>query len=278
MASTKTQRFVSTFFTHFTLLILAFVMILPYFWMVSTAFKTFQETMAIPIRWLPNSFQLGNFQNVLGRLNFSRYYLNTFIKTMSVVSLQALTCSMAAYGFARIRFPGRSVIFMVLLSMMMIPSQMTIIPNFLLLSNFGWIDTFAALIIPHFFSVYGTFFLRQFFLTIPGELEEAAIIDGCSRLGIYARIFVPLSGAAFAAFAIFTVNWSWNDLMWPLIMTTRESIRVLAVGVATLSGQYFSRNDLLMAAALLATGPLIVVFLILQKQFSAGVQLTGLKA
>ena len=253
-------------------------MILPYFWMISTSFKTFQETMAIPIRWLPNRIQFGNYREVLGRLNFGRYYYNTFIKTVSIVSLQALTCSMAAYGFARIKFPGRSVIFMVLLSMMMIPSQMTIIPNFLLLLRFGWIDSFAALIIPHFFSVYGTFFLRQFFLTIPGELEEAAIIDGCSRPGIYWRIFVPLSGAAFAAFAIFTINWSWNDLMWPLIMTSRESIRVLAVGVATLSGQHFTRNDWLMAASLLATGPLILVFLVLQKHFIAGVQLTGLKA
>jgi len=256
----------------------AFIMVVPYVWMVLTAFKTFQETTVIPMQWFPKKFQLDTFREVLGKLSFARYYINTIIVTVSVTALQALFCSMAAYGFARIKFPGRGWLFIFLLSVMMIPTQMTMIPTFILLSNFGWVDTFKALIIPLFYSVYGTFFLRQFFLSIPGELEEAAIIDGASRFGIYWRIFIPLSGAAFAAFVIFTVEWSWNDLMWPLIMTSRESIRVLSVGIATLVGQYFSRNHWLMAASLLATTPLILVFIVLQKRFIAGVALTGIKA
>jgi multiple sugar transport system permease protein len=253
-------------------------MILPFVWMVLTAFKTFQETLAIPIKWFPSKFQLDNFREVLNRLNFAKYYMNTIVVTVSITLLQALFCSMAAYGFARIKFPGRGVVFIVLLSMLMIPQQMTLLPSFVLLSRLGWVDTFLALIVPNLFSAYGTFFLRQFFLTLPGELEEAAIIDGSSRWGIYWRIFLPLSTAALAAFGVFTVLWAWNDLMWPLIMTSRESIRVLSVGIATLVWQYGTRNHWLMAAAMLATTPMIVLFIILQKQFIAGISITGLKA
>jgi multiple sugar transport system permease protein len=253
-------------------------MILPFVWMTLTAFKTFQETLIVPIKWLPSKLQFDNFREVLNRLNFTRYYLNTIIVTVSITSLQALFCSMAAYGFARIKFPGRGVLFIVLLSMLMIPQQMTLIPSFVLLSRLRWVDTYFALIIPNLFSAYGTFFLRQFFLSLPGELEEAAIIDGSSRFGIYWRIFLPLSGTALAAFAVFTILWAWNDLMWPLIMTTRDSVRVLSVGVATLVGQYSTRNHWLMAAAMLATTPMILLFIFLQKQFIAGVAITGLKA
>ena len=278
MTNTKVSKSGPLFTTYAILSIGAFIMILPYVWMVMTAFKTFQETVAIPIQWFPKKLQIENFREVLGKLNFARYYVNTIIVTVSITVIQALFCSMAAFGFARIKFPGRGFLFIFLLSVMMIPSQMTMIPTFILLSRFGWIDTFKALIIPHFYSAYGTFFLRQFFLTVPGELEEAAIIDGTSYFGIYWRIFLPLSTAAFIAFAIFTVNWAWNDLMWPLIMTSRDSIRVLSVGIATLVGQYFTRNHLLMAASMLATTPLILLFIILQKRFVAGVALTGIKA
>jgi multiple sugar transport system permease protein len=253
-------------------------MILPFVWMASTAFKTFQETLSIPIKWFPAKLQLDNFREVLNRLNFARYYVNTIIVTVSITMLQALFCSMAAYGFARIKFPGRGVLFIVLLSMLMIPQQMTLLPSYVLLSRLRWLDTFRALIIPNLFSAYGTFFLRQFFLSLPGELEEAAIIDGSSRWGIYWRIFLPLSTTALAAFGVFTVLWAWNDLMWPLIMTSRESIRVLSVGIATLVGQYSTRNHWLMAAAMLATIPMILLFIFLQKQFIAGISITGLKA
>jgi multiple sugar transport system permease protein len=256
----------------------AFIMIVPFVWMVSTAFKTFQETLAIPIKWFPSKFQFDNFREVLNRLNFARYYVNTIIVTVSVTVFQILFCSMAAYGFARIKFPGRGALFIVLLSMLMIPQQMTLLPSYILLSRLGWLDTFKALIIPNLFSVYGTFFLRQFFMSLPGELEEAAIIDGSSRWGIYWRIFLPVSTTALAAFGVFTILWAWNDLMWPLIMTSRESIRVLSVGVATLVGQHATRNHWLMAASVLATTPMIIMFIVLQKQFIAGISITGLKA
>lgn len=256
----------------------AVIMIVPFIWMVLTAFKTFPETLAQPIKWLPSSLQFDNFREVLDKLNFGRYYINTIITTVSITVLQMLFCSMAAYGFARLKFPGSSAMFFVLLSMLMIPQQMTLIPSFVLLTRFKWIDTYKALIIPNLFSAYGTFFLRQFFMSLPGELEESAIIDGCSRGGIYWRIFMPLCGSALAAFGVFTVMWAWNDLMWPLIMTSKDSVRVLSVGIATLVGQHSTKNNLLMAASVLATMPMIVLFIILQKQFIAGIAITGLKA
>ena len=278
MADLKKRFTLGYFFIYIILAIGTVIMILPFLWMAMTAFKTFQETLVIPIKWFPSKFQLDNFKEVLNRLNFSRYYLNTIIVTVSITVIQALFCSMAAYGFARIKFPGRGVLFILLLSMLMIPQQMTLIPSFVFLSRLRWVDTYLALIIPNLFSAYGTFFLRQFFLSIPGELEEAAIIDGSSRLTIYWKIFLPLSGTALAAFGVFTVLWAWNDLMWPLIMTSRDSVRVLSVGVATLVGQYSTRNHWLMAASMLATIPMILLFIFLQKQFIAGVAITGIKA
>ena len=265
----------------FTVLILltlgSFIMIIPFVWMFLTAFKTYQETLAIPIKWVPGSFYLENFTEVMGRLNFARYYINTIFVTLTITVVQVIFCSMGAYAFARINFPGRNIIFFALLSMLMIPQQMTLIPSFVLLSRLGWINTYYALIVPNFFSSFGTFFLRQFFLTLPKELEESAIIDGASHPRIYAQIFLPLCTSALAAFAIFTVLWAWNDLMWPLIMTSSDSIRVLSVGIASLMGQYRTRNNWLMAASVLATAPMIVLFIICQKQFISGIAITGIK-
>jgi multiple sugar transport system permease protein len=278
MTNSKARSIGAYFIVYLILSAGAVVMILPFIWMASTAFKTFQETLMIPIKWFPSKLQFDNFKEVLNRLNFGRYYINTIIVTVSITIIQALFCSMAAYGFARIKFPGRGLLFIVLLSMLMIPQQMTLLPSYIILSRLQWLDTYLALIIPNLFSAYGTFFLRQFFMSLPGELEDAAIIDGSSRWGIYTRIFLPLSTTALAAFGIFTVLWAWNDLMWPLIMTSRESIRVLSVGVATLVGQYSTRNHWLMAASMLATTPMIILFIILQKQFIAGITITGLKA
>jgi len=264
------------------------IMLAPFLWMILTAFQTFQESMAIPIQWIPRglfvedgvfslSRSLENFQEVLGRMNFLRFFANTITVAVTVTVMQLLFCSMAAYGFARIEFPGRNVIFIVLLSMMMIPTQMTLIPSFILLSNFGWINTLYALTIPHFFSVFGTFFLRQYFLTLPKDLEEAATIDGASKFRIYAQIFLPLSKAALSALGVLTVLWAWNEFMWPLVMANRESVRVLSVGIATLLGQHVTRNNWLMAASLLATTPMIIIFILFQKQFVEGIAITGIK-
>jgi multiple sugar transport system permease protein len=264
--------------TYLCLSIGSVVMIVPFLWMGMTAFKTYQETLAIPIKWFPSRLYLGNFSEVLARLSFGHYYLNTIFVASMITFLQALFCSMAGYGFGRLHFPGRNILFFVLLSVLMIPSQMTLIPSFALLSRLGWIDTYKALIIPNLFSAYGTFFLRQFFKSLPAELEEAAIIDGCNRFGVWWRILMPPCGTAIAAFSVFTILWAWNDLMWPLIMTSRDAVRVLSVGIASLFGQHSTRYNLIMAASMLAITPMIGVFIILQKQFISGIAVTGLKA
>lgn len=253
------------------------IMLLPFAWMLLTSFKTYAETLVQPIQWLPSGLNMENYREVLERLNFGRYYLNTIFVTVAVTAFQILFCSMAAYGFGRLRFPGRNALFFILLSVLMIPQQMTLLPSYVLLNRLHWIDTYWALTVPQFFSAYGTFFLRQFFMTLPRELEEAAIIDGCSHPRIYCQIVMPLCRTAIAAFAIFTVLGVWNDLLWPLIVTGKDSIRVLSVGVATLVGQYSTKNNLLMAASVLVTVPVVGLFLIGQKQFIAGIAITGIK-
>jgi multiple sugar transport system permease protein len=262
-----------------TILVLGLlVMLIPFVWMFLTSFKTFPETMQIPIKWLPSKFSFTNYLQVLQRLNFSKYYLNTIFVTVIITSAQVFFCSLAAYAFARLEFPGRDIIFFAILSVLMVPIQMTLIPNYILMNNLGWIDTFLALTVPHFASAYGTFFLRQFFMTIPGELEDSAKIDGCSYFRIYWNILLPLCGSAIAAFAIFTVLWAWNDLLWPLIMTSSDAQRLLSVGIATLQGQHATEYHLLMAASVMATVPMIIMFIVGQKNFISGIAITGIKA
>jgi len=259
------------------LLIGSVIMLLPFVWMALTAFKTFPETVKLPIQWLPSNPNFDNFAEVMNKLNFGLYYKNTIITTVAITALQVLICSMAAYGFGRLNAPGRDALFFIVLSMLMIPPQMTQLPQYVLMSKFGLINTMTVLIVPRIFSSYGTFFLRQFFISLPRELEESARIDGCSYFRCWWNIIMPLCGTAVAAFSIFTVLWAWNDMMWPLIMTSSESLRVLPVGIATLAGQHGTKNNLMMAASMMATLPMIVVFILFQKQFISGIATTGLK-
>lgn len=264
--------------SHIILVFGAFIMLIPFVWMILTSFKSFAETMHIPIVWIPSKFSFENYADVLQRLNFGRYYINTIFVTVSITLCQMFLCSLAAYSFGRLEFPGRDAMFFVLLSMLMIPAQMTLIPSYLLMSSFGWVDTFWALIVPNLFSAYGTFFLRQFFKTLPKELEDAAKIDGCSYFRTYWNIMLPLCGSAFIAFGIFTILWAWNDLLWPLIVTSSDMKRLLSVGMATLVGQHSTEYQRLMAAGVMATIPMILVFTIGQKQFISGIAVTGIKA
>lgn len=259
------------------LLIGSVIMLLPFVWMFLTAFKTFPETVKLPIQWLPANPNFDNFIEVMNKLNFGLYYKNSIITTIAITALQVIICSMAAYGFGRLNAPGRDALFFIVLSMLMIPPQMTQLPQYVLMSKFGLINTMTVLILPRIFSSYGTFFLRQFFISLPRELEESARIDGCSYFRCWWNIIMPLCGTAIAAFAIFTVLWAWNDMMWPLIMTSSERLRVLPVGIATLVGQHGTKNNLLMAASMMATLPMIVVFVLFQKQFISGIATTGLK-
>ena len=253
------------------------VMILPFLWMVLTAFKTYAETVQIPIVWFPKTWTLENFEYVLTTMSFLLYYKNSVIMVVGVIAGQLFVCSLAGYAFARIDFKFRSQLFLFLMAVLMVPGQMTIIARYLLIYNLHLSDTYTGLILPLVPSIFGTFLLRQFFMGIPAELEEAARIDGCGYWGIYSRIMLPLAKGGLVTLAIFAFNSTWNDLMWPLIITNTEEYRVLAVAVATIKGAYDTKNNLLMAASVMVTIPCVLVFAAGQKQFIEGVASTGIK-
>ncbi|WP_096185575.1 carbohydrate ABC transporter permease [Evansella halocellulosilytica] len=262
---------------HVILIVGAFIMIIPFFWMISTSLKTYSESMQVPPTIIPKSFQFSNFSEVFEKVNFLTYYWNTILMTMGRTIGQLFFCSLTAFAFARMNFKGKNVLFVLILSVLMVPSQIVMIPSFVVMREFGWIDTFYALITPGIFSAFGVFLLRQFFMSIPRELDEAAKIDGCSFFGIYWRIILPLSKPAMIALAIFAIISTWNDFMWPLIVTNSDDMRVLSIGIASFQGQYNTQYPLLMAGALMATAPMIVVFMFLQKYFIQGIALTGSK-
>jgi len=233
--------------------------------------------MQVPPTILPKEWRIENYSNVFEAVDFLKYYINTIILTLGRTIGQLILCSLAAFAFARLNFPGKNVLFILMLSVLMVPAQVILIPNYATLTQLGWIDTFAALIVPGIFSAYGTFLLRQFFMGIPKELDEAAKIDGCSYFGIYWRIILPNSTPALTALGIFTILAAWNDFLWPLVMTNSESMRVLSVGISTFSGQYSTDYPLLMAGAVLSTIPMLLMFIFLQKHLLAGIALGGVR-
>lgn len=255
---------------------LSIVMIMPFLWMISTSLKRPGAVFAYPPQWVPHPIDVGNYKRIFEVIPFGRFYLNSFFVATSATLLQLLTCSMAAYAFARLRFPGRDTLFLGYLATLMVPGQVTIIPNFIVMRYLRWIDTYQALILPNAFSAFGTFMLRQFFLTIPRELEEAARIDGCTYFGVYSRIILPLSKPAISALAVFAFVGQWNSFLWPLIVTNRVEMNTLTVGLRTLQGQYNTEWTLLMAGAVLALLPMLVLFMLSQRSFVRGITLTGL--
>jgi multiple sugar transport system permease protein len=262
---------------HLLLLSGAILMVMPFAWMLSTSLKTNSQALSIPLRWIPDPIMWQNYSDVLTRLNFGRFLMNSSIIAMLRVGGQLFTCSLAAYAFARLRFPGRDKLFPLYLAALMVPFQIYMIPDFIIMRYLGWLDTLRAIAVPGMFSAFGVFLLRQFFMTIPRELEEAAIIDGASPPGILWRIVLPLSKPALASLAIFTFLYSWNDLLWPLIVTQSQENYVLPLALALLQGQYETNWSWLMAGAVMGTLPVILVYLFAQRYFIEGIAMTGLK-
>ncbi|MGN0803071.1 MAG: carbohydrate ABC transporter permease [Candidatus Faecivicinus sp.] len=256
----------------------AIFMIMPFAWMILTSLKAQAEAMKVPIVWLPKEPQWQNYVDVLQKYNFGRYYLNTITVTVITVAFQIITCSMAAYAFARLDFPGKNVIFLVCMMVLMVPTQMIIIPRFLIVLKLGWLDTFAGIIIPNLPSIFGTFFLRQNFMSMPRELDEAAMLDGCSFFGIYWKILLPLVKNGLIAFGVLTTLWCWNEMLWPLIVVTKERLYVLSIAIANMQGQYATKIPIQMTAGVYAMVPMLLVFLIGQKQMLEGIATSGLKA
>lgn len=264
---------------YLILILGAVTMMLPFLWMVSTACKPPAELNKLPLTWIPkNPVCKENFDLLYERSpRFNDYLWHSALMTGGRTFGQLVTCSLAAYGFARFRFPGRNVLFAMCIALLMVPFQAFVIQEFLLIDWLGWRDTFYALIIPGTFSAFALFMLRQAFLQIPLELEEAAILDGANPLQVLWHITLPLSVPTLAAFGVITVQAAWNDFLWPLIVSNSPDTRVVTVGIALLQGQRDTPWNLLMMASFIATVPMLVLFLLLQRYFIEGISMTGVK-
>jgi multiple sugar transport system permease protein len=262
---------------HLVLFPIALVMILPLIWMVVTSFETLNETRTFPPVLYPHHLQVSNYTQVLQQAPFARWFLNTLVVTTATVVGNLLLCSLAGYAFARIKFFGREVVFLLVLATLMVPLQVVIIPTFLIVKRLGLIDTLGALIVPSLTEAFGIFMLRQFFRTLPVELEEAARIDGASRLGVLFKILLPLSGPALATLAVIQFTWTWNDFLWPLVTIFSPNNMTLQLGLATFQGAHASNTNLLMAANVMSLLPVLALFFVTQRYFIRGIATTGLK-
>lgn len=263
--------------TYVALAVLALTMLFPFLWMISTSLMSELEVYQFPPSLLPSTWKWSNYAEALTLQPFGKFFLNTLIVAAASVIGQLVFCSMAAYAFARMRFRWRDKIFGAYLATMMIPAIVTIIPSFLLITKFGWMNTYWALFTPTLSSVWGIFLLRQFFQSIPRDLEDAARIDGASELTIFWKVVLPLSKPALATLAIFAFMGSWKDFLWPLIVTNRTDMRTVEVGIASFSSMYQTDWPHQMAAAVLVMAPVILVFFIAQKYFVRGITMTGMK-
>jgi ABC-type glycerol-3-phosphate transport system permease component len=257
----------------------AVLYLLPFYWMLRTSFMEYAQLSKLPIVWFPRPLQPENFGRALSMMDFSVLLRNTLTITGLSLLGQVISCSLVAFGFARLRFPGREFLFFMVLSTMMLPAMVTEIPRFILFQQLGWIDTFYPLVIPAFFggSAFFIFLLRQFFRTIPIDLDEAARIDGCGSFRIYSTIIMPLSKPVLATVLIFSFIWNWNDFWGPLVYLRSADKKTLALGLQVFQGLYQTEYHHLMAASLVVLLPVLIIFIVAQRYFIKGIVMTGLK-
>ncbi|MBK9121506.1 MAG: carbohydrate ABC transporter permease [Chloroflexi bacterium] len=253
----------------------------PFFWMLVTAFKTPEQVLAVPMRWIPDPITTENFETAFRRFDFVRYFLNTLFIAASVTGLSVVICSLAGYAFAKKRFWGRDIIFNILLATLTIPGAVLMVPLFQVILNLGWINSFVGIIIPFCVSVTNIFLMRQYISTIPSELEEAARIDGASEIGIWWRIILPLSKPAIATVAIFSFVGAWDGFLWPLIVLKQKEMWTLNVALGLLQSEFIAAEGspwgVMMAGSILVILPLIGVFLSLQRYFLSGLTIGAVK-
>ncbi|MDQ3691348.1 MAG: carbohydrate ABC transporter permease [Chloroflexota bacterium] len=259
------------------LIIGAVVMLLPFVWMVSASLKPQPEIFQYPNELLPREPTLTAYGDVWERIPFARFFLNSVVFAGGVTIISLFLDSLAAYALARLQFRGREVFFWVVLIVLMVPFQITLIPLFLTVFGLGWLDTFPGLIVPRATNAFGIFMLRQFFLSLPRDFDDAARIDGASEFRIYWQIALPLSLPALATLGVFHYMYNWNDLLWPLIITTTTEMRTLPAGLTLFMGSHVIEHAVLMAGATISLIPLAVAFLVAQRYFVRGVVMSGLK-
>jgi multiple sugar transport system permease protein len=259
------------------LLLGTLIMLLPFVWMVSTSLKTGEATFVTPPQLIPATPTTANYEKAFGSVPMVQFLFNSVFVSVTSAALMVLNCAMAGYAFARIKFPGRDILFYAYLATLMIPQQVTLVPLFALMTWLDWGNTYQALILPSSFGAFGTFLLRQFYLRLPREVEEAAFMDGAGYVRIFFTIGLQLARPALATLAVFAFLASWNSFLWPLIITSNQSMMTLPVGLSFLNGRYTTDWNVLMAGAVIGTVPIIAVYVFAQKYIIQGLATTGLK-
>mgnify|MGYP003761661741 CR=1 FL=1 len=256
---------------------LCMLMLIPFFWMLSTSLKQAVEVYRVPIQWIPSSPQWQNYPEGLARRDFGRYFLNSAIVAGTVTASTLFFASLAGFGLAKYDFIGRNVIFIGILSTLMIPFQVIMIPVFLLVRDLGWLDTYTGLIVPQAMTAFGVFLVRQYVITLPDSLLDAARIDGASEPGIFFRIVLPLCKPVLSVLAIFTFRSSWDSLLWPLIVISTDRLRTLPLGLSMFISDYDIEDHLMMAVAVAASMPVFILFMLAQRYFTEGIAISGMK-
>ncbi|SFB00011.1 carbohydrate ABC transporter permease [Clostridium frigidicarnis] len=264
-------------FVYTVLVIGAIITIAPFLWMLSTSLKPFGEVFQMPPKLLPSKFMWNNYLEVQERIPIIRFFFNSFTITLGVTAGTLITTILAAFGFSRIKFWGRDVIFSIFIGTMIIPGEVILIPNYITISKLGWINTYKGLIIPWTISVFSVFLLRQFFLTVPEALYKAAKIDGCSDFKFLWKVMVPVSKPALITIALLKIINSWNEFLWPLIITNIPEMRTLPVALMTFTSEAGNDYHLLMAAATIIITPMIIIYFVLQKYIISGITKSGIK-
>lgn len=259
------------------LILLSFIVLLPFLWMVSSSLKQNNEVFAFPIQWIPDNIRWSNYLDIWKQIPFLTFYKNTAKITFIITFLQLLTSSLAAYGFAKMRFPGRNTLFVAYIATIAVPWQVYMVPQFIMMKKFGLVDSHLALILLQAFTAFGVFLLRQFYLGIPEELSEAARIDGLNEYGIYFRIILPLSKPSLATLTIFTFVNTWNDFMGPLLYLNSTKLKTIQLGLRMFISQYDAEYGLIMAASVVSVIPIVIIFLFTQRFFIEGIATSGLK-
>ncbi len=262
---------------HGLLLVGVVVVCLPLFWMISASLKPPKEIFTVPVQWLPTEIRWQNYVDAWNTAPFARYFFNSVYVAGMTTGLNLFFCSLAGYGFAKYHFPGKNILFIFVLATLMIPFHVVMIPLWMMMRDFKWLDSFSAVIIPGMMSSFGIFLMRQYIQTLPNDLFEAARIDGAGEIYCYQHIVLPLSKAPLAALAVFVFLDSWNSLLWPLVVVKSEEIRTLTLGLSAFSSQYSTSYHLLMAASTIIILPMIGLFFLLQRYFIQGVTLSGIK-
>lgn len=276
MAVISNQTQLQRIITGSVVLVLAVVWLIPVLWMALTSLKTTSEIFSLPLTWVPRSPTTANYQVAIQGSNLILWFVNSVVITASQVGLTIVISALAAYAFARIYFRGRYLLFLLVLSTLMIPGQVTLIPTYLIISDLGWVNTYQAVFVPELGAAFGIFLLRQFFLGIPKDLEDSARIDGYGRFGMFTKIILPMSIPALSALGIFVMINAWNNFLWPLIVLHDSTMLTLPVGLAMLQGTYATSSyGVLMAAATIASAPILVVYIFFQKKIIQGVSIAG---